>query len=129
MSRRHDSLRHRRGVRVGFGLIVAVGLLSGPLAVQAGTTWVSTRTRAHPVNRARFRAYLAGDEPLNIAVALKLRNREKLTALIHTLTKPGDPASKHWLSAQQVQTITHLPRRARKRLPIICPKQDLPVST
>lgn len=103
MSSRNESRSNRHNVRAGFALLFAGGLLAQPMSLQARTTWVSTDTRVHPINRAIFHAYLAADEPLDIAVSLKLRNRDKLDALVHTLIKPGDPASKHWLSEQQLQ--------------------------
>ncbi len=37
-------------------------------------------------------------------MALKLRNRDKLNALVKTLMKPGNPSSKHWLSTRQVES-------------------------
>jgi pseudomonalisin len=104
MSKHDGSFRKIRNARLGFILAFAVATLGQTLAVHAQSSWANTGTRAHPAGRAIFRAYLAPNEPLDVVVALKLRNRDKLDALVKTLIKPGDPSSKQWLSTQQIQS-------------------------
>ncbi len=92
------------GMRPGLVWVFAGAILSQPLSIHAQSSWVNTNTRAHPIGRAGLRAYLAPNESLDVVVALKLRNRDKLDALVKTLITPGDPSSKKWLSDQQFQS-------------------------
>ncbi len=91
-------------VRLGLRLTIAWIALCLSLPTQAQSSWAATDTRAHATGRAAFRGFLAPNESLDIVVALKLRNRDKLDAIVKTLIKPGDPSSKHWLSSQRIQS-------------------------
>jgi pseudomonalisin len=91
-------------MRLGLALTLAGATLGQSLSVHAQTSWANISTRAHPTGRAILRAYLAPNEPLDVVVALKLRNRDKLDALVKTLIKPGDPSTKQWLSDLQIQS-------------------------
>lgn len=111
---RHDRSFFHMCTRLFLVLAFAALALSLPLPSQAQPTWVSTGTRAHPTGRAVIRSYLAPDEALDIAIALKLRNRDKLDEIVKTLIEPGDPSTKHWLSKAQIQ-INFAPSAASAR--------------
>ena len=49
-----------------------------------------------------MREFLAADEKVDILVALKPRNREKLDALVESLTNPADPKFRQWLTPEEV---------------------------
>src|SRR5512139_2038103 len=104
MTQQDRSFFHMCKARLFFVLAFAALALSLPMPSQAQPSWAPTATRAHPPGKAVFRKYLAPDESLDIVVALKLRNRDQLDALVKTLIKPGDPSTKHWLSKEQVRS-------------------------
>lgn len=93
-----------RKARLGFSLALLGATLGLAPSLHAQSSWSNSSTHAHPTGRAAHGAYLAPNESLDIVVALKLRNRDKLDALVKTLIKPGDPSSKHWLSDQQIRS-------------------------
>ncbi len=74
-----------------------------PPTALAQSNFEKTNTRAHPVRQAAFLRYLAPSEPVEIAVALRLRNRDKLDAAVKTLTEPGNPSFRHWLSKKEIE--------------------------
>jgi pseudomonalisin/xanthomonalisin len=80
-------------------IILALG--NGTM-VQAQTAWSPTRTHSHPTPNASIRKLLAADEQVDIVVALRPRNREKLDALVESLTNPSDPQFRQWLTPEQV---------------------------
>jgi pseudomonalisin len=101
---KHDrSFFNIRKAWLVFSFALMAATLSQSPALHAQSSWSNISTHAYPIGRAVYRAYLAPNEPLDIVVALKLRNRDKLDALVKTLMKPGNPSSKHWLSTQQIQ--------------------------
>lgn len=81
---------------------LALSTLGVGTIADAQTTWIPTLTRAHPVRNAAFRTFLASDEQVDIVVALKLRNRVQLDALVESLTNPADPQFRNWLTREEV---------------------------
>lgn len=70
--------------------------------VHAHGPWESTRTHAHPTRGAIFHEYLAENESLEVAVVLKLRNRDMLDYHVQALTQPGNPEFRRWMSGKQI---------------------------
>lgn len=87
-------------------LSLAVGMASLSLAsapVHAQSSFEKTNTRTHPVGGAVFHRYLDPSEPVEIAVVLKLRNRDKLDKAVSALTEPGNPSFRHWLGKKEIE--------------------------
>jgi pseudomonalisin len=85
----------------GLQAALALFTLGAGAIVNAQSTWATTRTHAHPVTNAEFRAFLSTDEQVDIVVALKLRNRDQLDALVDSFTNPADPRFRKWLTREQ----------------------------
>jgi pseudomonalisin len=103
-----------RYVQLGLVLALGVATLSHALPVHAQSFWTKTDTRAHETRKAIFREYLKENEPLDIVVTLKLRNRDLLEHHLQALTRPGDPEFRRWLSSEQIMAdYAPLPDRAQ----------------
>jgi len=88
-------------------LTIGVGMVSlsfVPLTSFAQTSYQKTNTRAHPVGKAVLLRNLDPSEPVEIAVVLKLRNRNKLEASVKSITEPGNPSFRHWLGKKAIDT-------------------------
>jgi pseudomonalisin len=111
----HNRLRHGiRYARLSLALALCGTTLGQILPAHAQAPWTSTSTRAHPTGKAVFREYLAESESLDVAVSLKLRNRDQLDNHLRALTTPGDPEFGRWLSRDQILAdYAPLPERAQ----------------
>jgi pseudomonalisin len=89
--------------RLGLALLLAVPSLGQILTAHASPYWTNTRTHAHSLKNAVFQRYLAQDETLDVVVALKLRNRDKLDSLVRTIIKTSKPPSGHWLTRSELE--------------------------
>ena len=69
----------------------------------AQQTYDRIATRAHPTRNAAFQRSLESGEAVDIAVVLKLRNRDKLDAAVKSITTPGDPRYHRWLGRQDIE--------------------------
>ena len=83
-------------------MLVAVVSFCQSAPVSAQPSWATTSTHAHPTGDAVFRQYLAPAEPLDIAIALKPRNRKQLDGLVEALITPGNPRFRHWMTREAV---------------------------
>ncbi len=84
-------------------LLISVSMLScGGSAFAANSAWVTTKTHAHPLQNAVFREYLPANEPINVLIALKLRNEDQLNQLIADQNTPGNPQFRKWRSHDEV---------------------------
>jgi pseudomonalisin/xanthomonalisin len=54
------------------------------------------------VKNTVFREYLAEDESIDVAIALKLRNRDVLEKHVRAITRLGDPEFGQWMSREQI---------------------------
>src|ERR1700691_4799326 len=72
-------------VSLGFGALI----LAAPAGAQ--TSWVGTRTHAHPTGSATFVEYLPDTEVINLVVALKLRNPDQFNQQLESVTTRGNP--------------------------------------
>jgi pseudomonalisin/xanthomonalisin len=81
----------------------ATSLALLPAAALARSAFEKTRTRAHPVAGATLRGTLAPGETVDIVVALKLRNPDKLDAKVKALTEPGNTSFRHWLGRKEIE--------------------------
>jgi len=89
--------------RLGLAILLAVPSLGQILTAHASPYWTNTRTHAHSLKNAVFQRYLAQDETLDVVVALKLRNRDKLDNLVRTIIKTSKPPSGHWLTRSELE--------------------------
>jgi pseudomonalisin len=89
--------------RLGLALLIAVPSLGQILTAHASPYWTNTGTHAHSLKDAVFQRYLAQDETLDVVVALKLRNRDKLDNLVRTIIKTSRPPSGHWLTRSELE--------------------------
>ncbi len=95
--------QHICHARLGLALALGGAALCQVLPVDAQTPWMSIHTRAHPTGKATFRGYAPENESFDVAVALKLRNRDQLDSKVRALTQPGNPEFRRWLSREQIQ--------------------------
>jgi pseudomonalisin len=101
----------RLGSSLALALLVAFLVQAQPAHAQS--PWTATGTRAHPTGKAIFHGSVTDNETLDIAVALKLRNRDQLDQQVLTLTRPGDPQYGRWLSRERILAdYAPLPERA-----------------
>ena len=91
-----------RLVRTGLVLTLGGVILGLALPAQAQAPWAGTSTRAHPTQKTVFRGYLPEGESHDVAVMLRLRNRDQLDERLRALTRPGDPQFGRWLSREQI---------------------------
>ena len=90
-----------------------VASLCQALPVCAQAPWADTGTHAHPTGKAIFHEYLPDSETLDIAVVLRLRNRDQLDQRVRAITTRGGPEFGHWMSREQILTdYAPLPERA-----------------
>jgi len=83
---------HRRvGAFAGTALAVAALTLPSARPAAAATTWTSTATQGLTLSNATSLGALPASTPLNISVALSLRNRPALDQYIRSINTPGDP--------------------------------------
>ena len=111
----YDRLIHKLTCsRVSLVLLVFGFALSEIQPVHAAAAWAVTGTHTHPVKNATFRKYLADNESIDIAVTLKLRNRDILENHVRAMTRPGDPEFGHWMSRERILAdYAPLPDRAQ----------------
>jgi len=94
-------------------VLTLLATLSGYIdSVSAQSLWAATLTRAHPTVNATFVDYLAPEEPLSVVVTLRLRNRDQLDSLVESLTTPGTPTFRKWLSRDEIVS-NYLPTQAQ----------------
>ncbi|AIV51061.1 pseudomonalisin [Burkholderia pseudomallei MSHR7498] len=101
-------MRHALALgRMAAVLVPIVGLLGVSMAAQtqnAGGGWVATRTRAANTAGATFNGNAADQEPVSIAIALKLRNEDAMNSYIRELFRRGSPSYHHFLSTKESVT-------------------------
>lgn len=87
--------------------MVTLLLCQGAVCAQTSSTpaaWSTTSTRAHPVGSAMLRSYLEPDESIEIVIALKVRNQNRLRSLVTSLMTRGDPQYRRWQSHDAVMS-------------------------
>lgn len=91
-------MSHRR-----FAMFVLLTALSwSTMPVNAQSSWMPTRTYAHPTANATFLRYLADQERIPIVVSLRMRNTQDLAARIANMSTQGGPAHRRPLSASEI---------------------------
>ncbi|KVE27401.1 hypothetical protein WS67_11520 [Burkholderia singularis] len=104
-------LRNERKIQSGFALgrmaaalVLTIGVHGVAMAVQTqnigASSWIATRTHAVNTAGATFNGNATDQEPVSIAIALKLRNENALNNYIHELFRRGSPSYHHFLSAK-----------------------------
>jgi pseudomonalisin len=113
MTMNNRLFQHIRHAQLGLALVLGGAVLCQALPVYAQSPWTTTKTRAHPTGKAVFHGYLPENASLDVAVALKLRNRVQLDQQVRALTRPGDPQYGRWLSRDRILAdYAPLPERA-----------------
>lgn len=91
--------------RLAAALALAMALQGVSMAAQTqganASAWVMTRTHAANTAGATFNGNAMDQEPLSIAIALKLRNENVMNGYIHELFRRGSPSYHHFLSARE----------------------------
>ncbi|WP_321957061.1 S53 family peptidase [Burkholderia cenocepacia] len=86
-------------------LALTVGIqgvsLAAPTQDAGASSWAPTRTHAAFTVGATFNGNATDQEPVSIAIALKLRNEDALHSYIHDLFRPGSPSYHHFLSTKE----------------------------
>ncbi|MBI4694523.1 MAG: Ig-like domain repeat protein [Gammaproteobacteria bacterium] len=80
-------------------LCLGAGLIAAP---GAGADWRPTRTHAQAPREARLLGAVPDEEPVDVTVALQLRNRALLDERIRRQHTPGGPEYRRWLGPGQV---------------------------
>lgn len=85
-------------------LALTIGLqgaaIAAPAQNTASTAWATTRSLAFQETDASFNGYAADQEPVSIAVTLKLRNQDLLDSYTQELFRPGSPSFHQWMSGE-----------------------------
>ncbi|WP_323123782.1 S53 family peptidase [Burkholderia alba] len=94
----------RRG-RLFTALTLAFGVqtvsIAAPTQSASGPSWVMTRTHAANTLGATFDGNATDQEPVSIAISLKLRNESAMNNYIHELYRRGSSSYHHFLSNQE----------------------------
>jgi pseudomonalisin/xanthomonalisin len=88
---------HRYAIASLLALVLAGVFTHAALAVSQ-EAWANTSTHAHPPQGAVFKEYLHAGESVDITIVLRLRNRDQLTRRMSSLTTPGNPEFRRWLT-------------------------------
>ncbi len=103
-----NASRTQRAVALGRMTVVlalTVGIqgvsLAAPTQDAGASSWAPTRTHAAFTVGATFNGNATDQEPVSIAIALKLRNEDALHSYIHDLFRPGSPSYHHFLSTKE----------------------------
>ncbi len=108
--RNRSAAKSMRRQTLALALAVAISGMSyaqAPAGSQAlpsrAITWAKTMTHAHNVGMAQFLGFAPEEQPVSIAVSLKLQNEERLDAYLKDMATPGSSVYRQPLSSAQAK--------------------------